>query len=192
MFRKLVYGPPNSAKDTVAITMKAIKSAFDLFRNIDFRSEINFDSLSQTEQDRIFNELVVTALCLVYFQTETLINFHEDFFREYLKEVKNGILTAYKEILKSFGIEEKFLIDWDKLLQLRLDEYRRDFNEHRHELPDVEEHNPWILVTAVGGFDHITRGRGQSDDPAYRRIVRGLIIVSDDTNKMFIEAVKRI
>ena len=192
MLSRLIFGPPDPSHDCVKIVLQSSRSAFRVFRNEDFRAELNFYTLSQQEQDRIFNELEVTAFVQIYFQTETLIKFHEDSFKHYLKMIKENLKLAHQNILKSSGVEDEHLLTWNKLIDMRLDEYRKDFNEHRSELPNVEEHNPWILVTAVGGYDHITRGRGKPEDPAYRRIVKWLFKLSDDTNKIFLKAIKRI
>jgi hypothetical protein len=74
---------------------------------------------------------------------------------------------------------------------MRINEYRKNFHEHRFELPNIEEHNPWILVTAIGCFDHITRGKGKPENPTYKLIVKWFFKLSDDDNKIFLKAIKR-
>ena len=44
-----------------ALAQAAAGSAFHLFRDKQFRRLANFEKLSQAEQDRIFNELVVAS-----------------------------------------------------------------------------------------------------------------------------------
>jgi hypothetical protein len=110
MFRKLLFGAPDPKEDSVKIAWHACESAFGIFRNEDFRKQLAFTSLTQLEQDRIFNELVVTAITLAYFQTETLIRFHEGEFQKYLKSIKENVLIAYRAILTTLGIPSEHLL----------------------------------------------------------------------------------
>ncbi len=48
-----------------ALVQAAAASAFQLFRDTEFRRLAGFEQLSQAEQDRIFNELVVASVVLI-------------------------------------------------------------------------------------------------------------------------------
>lgn len=191
MLRKLLFGPPNADKTCKKIYWLYSKSAFRLFREKDFRVWLEFDELTQQEQDRIFNELMVTAGCLSVLMTETLIKFHEDDFKDFLKQVAGKLTTIHQETIRSLGVEDHLVKMWDDLLNIRKNEYMQDYNQYRSELPNVEEDNPWILVTAVGGFDHITRGKGKPTDLVYRMILKWLGKLSFEINGIFISDLKR-
>ncbi|MDO8499000.1 MAG: hypothetical protein Q7S44_04410 [bacterium] len=62
-------------KEELTITPEKVaeivaQASYDLWKDEEFRKMVNFETLSQTEQDRIFNELEVTLLGLVFLQAE--------------------------------------------------------------------------------------------------------------------------
>ena len=97
------------------LSQAAASSAFHLFRDERFRKLAGFDRLTQTEQDRIFNELVVATLVLIMLVFEAPDLRLADEYREYLAGLKKRIPQAYVQNLRDLGIEAKYLQDWEKL-----------------------------------------------------------------------------
>lgn len=157
------------------ITDLISRDAFKIFRNKKFRHLNNFQNIEQIEQDRIFNELAVTGICLAVLMFETVSeikknnqqNEEAQFFQLLTSEVK----FCYGSILKEIGVEEEFVLDWRKLTELRLDEYRTDYQENKKHF-DPKASNPWVAICSIGGFQHITRGRGQPNDFLFKIILK--------------------
>jgi hypothetical protein len=108
------------------LAQASAQSAFKLFRERRFRQLARLDELSQTEEDRIFNELVIAFLMVIVLLLEAPDLRAPREFREYLKDLKDKLPAAYVKILKDLGVKKKHLREWDKLMAMRYDEYARD------------------------------------------------------------------
>lgn len=104
--------------------------AYDIWKEQTFRYLIEFEKLSQSEQDRIFNELEVTLLGLLYLNIEQ----HSS-----LIDLQKYLTKGFLEQLSSLGIENKFLKDWETLINLRLKEYQEDYAIALEEAKDYKE-----------------------------------------------------
>ena len=109
-----------------ALSQAAASAAFHLFKDKQFKKSAGFNRLSQTEQDRIFNELVVANLVLfmLVFEAPDLRVAEES--RGYLGGVNKRIPQANVQNLRELGIESKYLRDWEKLIDMRYEEYARE------------------------------------------------------------------
>ena len=99
---------------------------------------VDFERLSQVEQDRTFNELVVAFLALVMLLLEAPDLRVAPELRNYFAELKDRIPAAYVGQLKSLGVEAQHLRDWEKLISLRYEEYARDKHEVRSKAMQIE------------------------------------------------------
>lgn len=171
-FLRLFFGP--APPDIIADMMvrKIAHKSFRFFRDEEIREMLNFSKIDQTEQDRIFNEIVLTGLCLAILMIEMLAKITEsDNKKEYYKKLREELFIRYPEWLAELGVEKKYVKMWRKLIQMRCDEYEQDFREHRGSLPLVDEGNPWIPVVAIGGLDHLRRGKLVRKDPLFKRLL---------------------
>lgn len=157
------------------LTEKIAKSAFDFFRQNNFREEIDLDKLAQVEQDRIFNELVATGISLAILIFSTMSDLAQ-------KKKKNRIVEFYQELiielysrygnwLRELGTEEKFASMWKGLIEMRIKEYQKDFREHKKEIPSELKANPWISVVSIGCLYHIRRGEPKDKDSLFLLII---------------------
>ena len=78
-----------------SLTQAAAGSAFRLFRDKQFRRLAGIEQLSQTEQDRIFNELVVASLVLIMLLLEAPDLRVAGEFQAYLAGLSKKIPRAY-------------------------------------------------------------------------------------------------
>jgi hypothetical protein len=118
------------AEATAAGLSKAATiSAYELFRDKEFRRTAGLERLSESEQDRIFNELVVAFLVLIMLLLEAPDLRVPKEFRSYLAGLNKKISVAYVENLKTLGVEANHLRDWEKLISMRYEEYARDRHE---------------------------------------------------------------
>jgi hypothetical protein len=177
------------AETTAAgLSQAAASASFQLFKDKHFRKLAGFDGLSQTEQDRIFNELVVANLVLIMLVFEAPDLRVADEYRDYLTGVKKRIPKAYVQNLKDLGIETKYLRDWEKLIDMRYEEYARDRHEVRAAAMELESKERslnmdtlskiQVLVpvqaVAIGCHHHVCRGETKGKDDLFKLILQSL------------------
>jgi hypothetical protein len=171
-----------------ALAQAAAGSAFQLFRDTQFRKSAGFDQVSQTEQDRIFNELVAGCLVLIMLVIEAPDLRVAQEFRGYLSELSKKIPQAHLDRLKSLGVETRHLRDWKKLINLRYDEYARDRHEVRAAAMQIESSEKAldlddlskiqmlvpVQTVAIGCHHHICRGKTEGRDELFKLTLKSL------------------
>ena len=181
--------PDQMAQATAAnLSQVASAAAYELFCDKEFRRIVDFERLSQAEQDRIFNELVVAFLALVMLLLEAPDLRVAPELRNYFAELKDRIPAAYVGQLKSLGVEAQHLRDWEKLISLRYEEYARDKHEVRSTAMQIESAEKTldleglskiqllvpVQAVAIGCHDHICRGNTAGQDDLFKRILNSL------------------
>lgn len=155
--------------------------AFQLFRDQQFRQLTKFDSLTQTEQDRIFNELIVSYLVLVMFVLESNDLKKLDDEKEFFLEVKEKMPEAHVQVLADLGIPIEFQKQWLQLIDMRYTEYVKDKNTIREEAIAVHAQEKELSVddhldiqlllpvhtVAIGLHHHILRGKIKGEDELF-------------------------
>ncbi len=171
-----------------ALNEAAANHAFQLFNDQGFRRLVNFDILSQVEQDRVFNELVVAYLVLVILVLEAPDLRVPSEFRDYLVLLKEKIPKAYLEYLRTLGIGTEHVLGWEKLISLRYEEYARDRHEVRAAAMQVESSEKVldlddlskiqmlvpVQAVAIGCHHHICRGETTGRDELFKLTLRWL------------------
>jgi hypothetical protein len=166
----------------------AAHKAFQLFRDKEFRRLENFDVLSQVEQDRIFNELVVSYVVLILLILEAPDLRVPRELRDYLLALKEKVPKAHLDSLRKLGIEAEHLQGWEKLMDLRYEEYARDRHEVRAAAMEVESSekaldlddlsNIQMLVpvqtVAIGCHHHVCRGETKGRDELFKLTLKSL------------------
>jgi hypothetical protein len=177
------------ARATAAgLSQAAATSAYELFRDKQFRRTAGLERLSQSEQDRIFNELVVAFLVLIILLLEAPDLRVPKEFRSYLAGVNKRISEAYVENLKTLGVETDHLRDWEKLISMRYEEYARDKHEVRKAAMQIESAEKSLDLDAlskiqllvpvqavsIGCHHHICRGNTAGQDALFTQILKSL------------------
>ena len=157
--------------------------AFKLFKDDKFRKIINFSNLERIEQDRIFNELIVSNIVMLMIVLDQLIieASGQDDKKEFFKALRQSVPDYQPNFLKSLGIEDEHIKIWRKLIDLRYDEYQdrvrilREFylKSDDDELAEFIADNKIIAVLetfSIGTCDHILRGRLEKDHPLLKFI----------------------
>jgi hypothetical protein len=171
-----------------ALVQGAAGSAFHLFRDGQFRRLAGFGQLDQTEQDRIFNELVVAHLVLLMLVLEAPDLRVPAEFRHYLAGLKERIPKAYVDHLRNLGVESGHLRDWDKLITMRYEEYARDRHEVRAAAMQIESSENKLNLdslskiqmlvpveaVAIGCHHHICRGETEGRDELFKVALKSL------------------
>lgn len=171
-----------------AFSQAAASSAFRLFGDKRFKKLAGFNRLSQTEQDRIFNELVVANLVLIMLMFEAPDLRVAGEYRDYLTGVKKRIPQAYVQHLRDLGIEAKYLRDWEKLIDMRYEEYARDRHDVRAAAMELESKERSLNMenlskiqmlvpveaVAIGCHHYICRGETKGKDDLFKLILQTL------------------
>jgi hypothetical protein len=171
-----------------ALAQAAAGSAFHLFRDKQFRRLASFEQLSQTEQDRIFNELVIASLVLIMLVLEAPDLRVAREFRDYLADLNKKIPKAYVDHLRTLGIKSRHLQDWKKLIAMRYEEYARDRHDVRAAAMQIESSQKGldlddlskiqmlvpVQAVAIGCHHHICRGDTDGRDDLFKLTLRSL------------------
>jgi hypothetical protein len=168
------------------LSQAAASSAYELFSEKEFRRLAGLELLSQVEQDRIFNELVVAFLVLIMLLLDAPDLHVSREFRNYLADLNKRISEAYVENLKTLGIEPNHLRDWEKLIAMRHEEYARDKHEVRAAAMQIESDEKNLDLDAlsniqllapvqavsIGCHHHICRGNTDGQDDLFKQILK--------------------
>ena len=166
----------------------AAASAYELFCDKEFRRMAGLERLSQAEQDRIFNELVVAFLVLIMLLLEAPDLRVPRELRNYLAGLNKRVSEAYVENLKTLGVEANHLRDWAKVISMRYEEYARDKHEVRGAAMQIESAEKsldldglsriQLLVplqaVSIGCHHHICRGNTDGQDDLFKHILKSL------------------
>lgn len=159
------------------------ESSFTLWKSKEFRDLINFDKIDQIEQDRIFNELEVTALGL-------LALYCEEFNKN---KISNEIIENFLDFLKKSGVDEKYIKIWRDLIAIRFDEYRKDYKialKASKSWDDFKSddmlHITWarIETLSIDGMSHIRRGKMEEKDPLWELLRKWLTVLDVSFSKL--------
>jgi hypothetical protein len=178
-----------TAKATAAgLSQSAAAVAYELFRDREFRRMAGLEQLSQTEQDRIFNELVVGFLVLIMLVLEAPDLRVSSERRSSLADLNKQIAEAHVEHLKTLGVQSDHLSDWAKLISMRYEEYARDKHEVRGAAMRIESAKKSldldglsriqlllpVQTVAIGCHHHVCRGHTDGQDELFNRILKSL------------------
>lgn len=161
-------------------------TAFKLFINKKFRELIFFDSITQLEQDRIFNELVLAVLTVMMLTCDAPDIPEEN--KVFFQKIKVELPKMYISQLKSMNIEKKYLKQWETLIDMRYQEYTEDKTKAREAAMIVESQNKDIDIkklseiqlmlplqtVAIGCHHHVCRSKTDGRDELFKMIIRWL------------------
>jgi len=171
-----------------ALVQAAGSSAFHLFKDRQFQRLAGFEQLNQTEQDRIFNELVVAAVVLIMLALEAPDLRVAGDFRKYLSGLIKKISKAHIAYLRSLGVETEHLRLWEKLIAMRYKEYARDKHDVRAAAMQIESSEKGldldglskiqmlvpVQTVAIGCHHHICRGDTREQDELFKLMLHSL------------------
>lgn len=177
------------AKITAAALDKAATmTALAIFNDKTYGKLAGLRGMSQLEQDRILNELILAGITVIMLTLEAPdLRTHPDL-KEYFRMLKDEIPKAHLEQLKELGIEKKHVKLWKKLIAMRFEEYAKDRLDARSaameydsrkkdltskDLDDIHLFLPAFTV-AVGCHHHIFRGKTKGYDLAFKFLIKKL------------------
>ncbi len=160
-----------------SLVLLGCNQAMRMFKSEDIRKLLKFDQVGRTEQDRFFNEMTVTnIIMLLLILDKQIIEADDPERKEHLKALREQAPKFFNAFLKRIGIPKKYAKIWQKLVDLRYDEYDRDVIEWRGALMDVNyevatEKSFMIFQTmAFGLYHHLRRGKVDPKDELFKRV----------------------
>lgn len=174
------------------------KVSFMLWEKTEFREMVDFEKISQTEQDRIFNELEVSFLGLFYLYLDNLSgqleNQEEKALVDQLKPVlKKGFISMYEDL----KIEKKFIDIWKELINMRFEEYEKDFKllvKEGMKTKKLKDDDKFRLFWArnqtitLACLQHIRRGKLDHKDPL-RKYLQDWVV---NVDKIYSDTIKEL
>lgn len=182
-----------SAEEVTAETAKALdwaaaSYAHAMYWNKEFQKLARLDDLSQVEQDRIFNELVVGCITLIMLSLDAPDLEGRDGMKAQLEDIRDALPDAHVRCLRELGCESKHLKDWKKLIRMRFEEYARDRHGVRAAAMKLESQDKELdlkglsriqamvplQAVAIGAHEHICRGQTDGRDDLFKFILNQL------------------
>lgn len=158
-----------------------LKSAFEVFKDEEFRRCFDFVRQKQEEQNRLFNELGVTSLCLLLLVLEDVPWRNQEKIH-FWREVRQRTPKMFQDWLKELGLPRPYVSLWGELIQMRYKEYQRDRRQVRQELEKYDQEfanfdieaakSAYVrfMAVAIGAIHHLRRGKTSPKDPFFRHL----------------------
>lgn len=188
LLRKLFRNVPPE-KEARFLTEIVTGSAHSVFLDDFFRQMVNFDRQIKVEQDRIFNELVVTGLLLLFSTIKDNLSNIQLSRQVFWQRVLGLSSKSYVEWLGELGIEKEHLDTWEKLIDLRLEEYkerqsltRGAWAEELFDRSEDEQLNDAMVrveTLTVSSMLHITRCKAKREDPLRKHLRTWLSVLNN-------------
>ena len=162
------------------------ETSFELWQTEEFKQMVNFDKISQLEQNRIFNELLLTALGLFFLHLDHVLKISQTKNQKQLfKLLQTELYKGFINMFVKLGIEQKFIDEWKYLVGIRIEEYRKNFKGTYEYSQDIKEMSNeklkiiWCRVETmvISGVSHIRRGKFEEGDLLIASIRKWLIPV---------------
>lgn len=172
------------AKSSKNLAQVVASSSFEFWQRKDFRLYVNFGSLSQTEQDRMFNELELSVLGLFILHIDQLLENAQNEKKIVFSALQKDLPTGFLQLFVDLGIEKKFIDQWKMLINMRLSEYRRDVKialKESAKMPEFKKEEAlryaWarIETITIDCLSHLRRGKVEKDDPLWKLLRKWLI-----------------
>lgn len=166
----------------------AAHKAFELFRNPKFRRQVRLDHHEQVEQDRIFNELLVSHQLLIMLLMEAPDLRVPPDVRSHLLTVKNKIPDVHIRQLADLGLPKIHCDEWRTLMDMRYAEYTADRHQVRAATMALEAQDGGLekksldrlqiilpaQTVALGCHRHVCRGELEGTENLLRLIANAL------------------
>ena len=103
------------------------QGSFAVWKSSDFRKLVDFNKISNKKQDKIFNELEITALCYVLFFLEERIKKNENNinFAVYVN-TRELVVGEFISLMSKTGVGGSGIRMWNVFVEKRFKEYEKD------------------------------------------------------------------
>ena len=170
--------------------------SYSLWKGSKFREATGFSGLSNKEQDKIFNDLEITALIYTLLFLEDRASKKNDKDDVVYLNIGEYIISAFLELMVGAQVSNTQLKLWRKLIELRQREYRKNVDytmkESREwgvfEPGDKLLHQVWgrILALSLGTLKHIKHdSKASIKDPLWPVLRRWLVGLEVELTQIF-------
>ena len=178
------------------IAVLIAQRSYALWNGKEFRKLVSFESISQTEQDRIFNELEVTGLGFLQFHLqERAVSTGDESQSKFYEELGERVPVQFVENLRELGVSRKHVSLWRKLIKMRFQEYAEDLKLSylgSARWKELQGKNTWfksiwarIETLAIDSLHHIRRGKTDPHDPLWKVLRKWLAELEKDLTLLF-------
>lgn len=178
------------------VAMLIAQRSYDLWKGEAFRKLTSFESISQTEQDRMFNELEVTGLGLLQLHLqERAASSGNEAQSKFYEELWERVPVQFVENLRELGVSQKHVSLWRKLIEMRFQEYAEDLKLSylgAARLKEFHGKEAWfkpiwarIETLAIDSLHHIRRGMTDPHDPLWKVLRKWLTELEKDLTLLF-------
>ncbi len=166
------------------LAQMAANSAFEFWQRKDFRMYVEFQNLNQVEQDRIFNELEVSVLGLFILEVDNAIDTGEKEHKVVLSLLQKEVVVGFLTLFSDAGVEEKYIKQWEILIDMRFKEYRDNLKTALFESKkwkefknDEQVRMQWAVIETItiNCLRYIRRGDVKEDDPLWELLRKWFI-----------------
>lgn len=183
---------PNDVRPVIATASHLLEemllpTIFKTFINREFREIAGFDKLSQTEHDRIFNELEMAAMSLALFCLDFADSIARSGDIRFWLEVRQRLPQQLRKMFLEIGVGKDNADLMRKLVDMRYEEYAEKTKEVRDiwnmedplfsRLPAaaVKHSIARVNAIAIGTLLHIRRGKSPKNDPLLKFLRNWLV-----------------
>ena len=184
------YNPEKDARETSEKLVKFIlDSAFEVFRDRQFRKNFDFKKMTRGQKDKIYNELSIAGLCFLMFFIEDLSERKtEEIY--FWQSVRENIPNIFKSWLVKLKVGKKSVKHWRKLLDKRYEDYRLCQRDYRYKFESIDKNfansrndilkNDFVRFQALsfGSMYHIRGGKIKSNDSITKYLKTWLAVLN--------------
>ena len=145
-------------------------SGFRIFQDAQFRKLASFGKLSIKEHDRIFNELEVSGMCLLFFYLQSMRPLMKPEDYHFWQDVELRVPEQFEQSLMGLGVDSANAKLFKQLIAIRHEEYQKLIknvweasNAAKPEFQELPEEMKYlgaaIQSVAIGTANHIKRGK---------------------------------
>jgi len=168
--------------------------SYSLWKDSTFRRLIGFSQISNKQQDKIFNELQVTALLHILFFLEEKSGGDKE--QAVYANIAEYIESAFLDLMSDVRVSDAHLKLWKGLIAKRKTEYRQDMKFVEKESAEWEVFSgedrllrgTWVrVITLSVGAAKLVGGSRETlvDDPLWKEIRRWLISIEVELVNIF-------
>lgn len=185
--------PIIAAADHILDTL-LLPSVFCIFQDKIFREHAGFSKIPQSEHDRIFNELEISAIYLAIVYLNIVKSAVEPGDYHFWQGVEEYLPRQLQKTLISHGVDSSNAKLMCQLIDIRRAEYeeiethiRDASNQESEEFKKLSARNKHIAAVvqsiAIGTADHIRRGELREHDPLVSHLIAWFIFLQKQIGK---------
>lgn len=161
-----------------------------LFHDKEFRKLLNFNKLDEKEKTAIEYELLLNGYVFGVLFFEYVSTQNESPIDEIFSTLSLELNKGFGNELIKHGAKEEMRDVWNDAIRKRAAEYREFYEKNKDGLPEVVKRKYfWQYVVADRTIDRLRKGKMDSKDPLFEKLIDWTIKTS---NKMFETVIKTL